>query len=154
MSDLSISVSIEGLELAAWEDGFRAELAKASSDLGLKVAAVVGAGAIGARRSGAVRVRSDAASTDPLDLSLKILGVVLSALSLAVGAAQLGIKSHGGDGPSHPPTPTFACTIQGPQGTKQLIVTAAAIPSEHVLRECLKATGVPTKITAAPKRSP
>jgi len=150
MSDLAISVSVEGMDLAAWEAEFRSALGKAPGELGLVVGTMGAAGAFGAKRSGALKVTGSGG--DVLDTSIKVLGVVLSALSLAVAAAQLNLNMHPKDAPAAPPAPTFVCTIEGPQGVRQLVVTGAAIPSEHVLRECLKATGTPTKVQAAPKR--
>jgi len=150
MSDLAISVSVDGMEPAAWEAEFKSALAKAQGDLGLVVGAIGGAGAFGAKRSGALKVSGSGG--DVLDTSVKVIGVVLSALSLAVAAAQLNLNMQPKDAPAVPAPPTFVCTIEGPQGVRQLVITGAAIPSEHVLRECLKATGTPTKVQAAPKR--
>jgi len=150
MSDLAISVSVEGLGLAEWEAEFRSALDKAPGELGLRVGSTGGAGALGARRSGAVKVTSSAG--DLLDTSVKVLGVVLSSLSLAVASAQLNLNMEAKNTPAAPPAPTFVCTIEGPQGVRQLVVTGAAIPSERVLRECLQATGTPRKVQAAPRR--
>lgn len=150
MGDLAISVSVEGMDLAAWEAEFRSALAKAPGELGLVVGAMGGTGAFGAKRSGALKVTGSGG--DVLDTSVKVLGAVLSALSLAVATAQLGLNMQAKEAPAVPVAPTFVCTIEGPQGVRQLVVTGAAIPSEHVLRECLKATGTPTKVQAAPKR--
>lgn len=150
MGDLAISVSVEGIDLAAWESAFRSALAKAPAELGLAVGSVSGAGAFSAKRSGALKVTGSGG--DVLDTTVKVLGVLLSALSLAVAAAQLNLNMQPKAAPAAPSAPTFVCTIEGPQGVRQLVVTGAAIPSEHVLRECLEATGTPTKVQAAQKR--
>lgn len=152
MSDLAISVSVEGMDLASWEPAFRSALAHAPTAFGLTVSAMLPAGALGARRSGAVKVTGSAAGST--DGPIKVLGVLISALSLAVGATQLGLKLQEGHPPSAPAAPTFVCRIEGPQGAKELIVSGTAIPSEHVLRECLKATGTPTKLSAVPPKKP
>lgn len=149
MSNLAIAVSVEGMTLAAWEAEFRSALATAPKDLGLAVSALGGAGFLGARRSGTLEVTGS--SGDALDTSVKLIGIVLSALSLAVSAVQLNINMQSGERPALS-APTLVCTIEGPNGARQLVVTGAAIPSERVLRECLAATGAPTKVQAAPRR--
>jgi hypothetical protein len=153
VSNLSISVSVEGLDLSAWEGEFKSALSQAPANLGLTVSQVGGAAGLGARRSGAVKVKgATVAGGDPLDTAVKVLGVVISALSLAVASANLDLNREAKAQPVPAPGPTFVCTIEGPQGATQLLVTGAAIPSEHVLRACLNTTGMPTKIKAAPKR--
>jgi hypothetical protein len=145
LSEFGISVSIEGLDLAAWESEFRSALAKAPADLGLAISAIGGAGALGAKRSGAVKVTGT--GKDAMDTPIKALGLIIAALSLAVGLAQLNKEQK-------PVGPTFMCRIEGPQGVKELVINGAAIPSEHVLRECLRATGAPTTMRAFPPKKP
>jgi len=79
---------------------------------------------------------------------------VISALSLAVAAAQLGIKMHETGATQKVAAPTFVCKIEGSKGTRELRIEGAAIPSEAVLRKCLDDTGTPTKIKALPTRKP
>jgi hypothetical protein len=151
MSDLVISVSVEGEDLAAWEDTFRAALSQAGG-ASLLLSTIGTAGALGARRSRALKVATPGA--DGMDTAIKTMGLVLSALSLAVASVQLGIALKADDQAPPPVRPTFTCTVEGPQGKRQLEIAGAAIPSEHVLRECIRATGTPIKLSAQSPRRP
>ena len=156
MEELTIAVSVDGVDAPAWAPAFRDALAQAAGDLGVTVGVALdaksGIGTLGARRGGGVKLTTQQqGGGGDADTLLKLLGVVLSALSVAIGATQLGINLKGGAN-AEPATPSFVCTIDGPGGQRELRIEGAAVPSEAVLRECLRHTGTPRSIKAVPAR--
>jgi hypothetical protein len=153
VSALTISVSVEGLEFVAWEAVFRSKIAAAPAAFGLAADSGAAAGTLGAKRSRSVKVRTSESGESPD--TLKLLAVILSSLSLAIGATQLGLNVHkDGSAPTKPATPVFVCRVEGEKGVTELRIEDSAIPSEAVLRKCIDQIGTPKKIRAVvPGRS-
>ena len=145
MSELNLSISVAGLALPQWEQAFRTTLLAEPDAKALALAPVRSASTLGARRSSAIKVKG-AAGSDGADGTIKLLGIVLSALSLAVASAQLAIAT--GDRPVV--QSAITCTIEGPDGTRELRIENAGIVPESLLRDCLKSTGTPSRIQARP----
>ncbi|AWI81501.1 hypothetical protein CEW87_20345 [Parazoarcus communis] len=149
MSELNLSISVAGLALPQWEQAFRTTLLAEPDAKALALAPVRSAGTLGARRSSAIKVKG-AAGTDGADATIKLVGIVLSALSLAVASAQLAIAT--GDRPAV--QSAITCTIEGPDGTRELRIENAGIVPESLLRDCLKSTGTPSRIQARADATP
>ena len=149
MSELNLSISVAGLALPQWEQAFRTTLLAEPDAKALALAPVRSAGTLGARRSSAIKVKG-AAGGDGADGTIKLLGIVLSALSLAVASAQLAIAT--GDRPAV--QSAITCTIEGPDGTRELRIENAGIVPESLLRDCLKSTGTPSRIQARADATP
>lgn len=150
----ALTITVEGWAFGHWEHDFRAALADAAGavpGLQLGLVAAQGATAQGGRQGGrggerAVEVRAPAAA-DP-DRTLKLLTLVLAALSLAVGTAQLALRVQ--DAATRPAPAAIVCTIEGPDGARELRIEGSAAPSEALLRECLRETGAPQRIRVEP----
>jgi len=148
---IAISVSVEGLELPGWEGQFRSAIAAAPARFGL-AADIAGSGTFGSRRKRAVRV------TSPKKIEgasmLEAFGIVLSALSLSVSAAQLRMDVAKADAASNPAAPALVYRIEGSEGVRELRLADAAMLTDTVLRECLEHTGTPTEIAVLANRQP
>ena len=157
MSELTIAITVDGLEASAWEPALRDALARqpgvieGTVEIETETAAEAtsGIGALAAKRGGGVKLKAKQGGGDA-DAVLKLLGIVLAALSVAIGATQLGLNLKGRAAPE-PARASFVCTIEGPDGQRQLRIEGAAMPSEAVLRECLRHTGTPSRITVTPR---
>ena len=149
MSGITLAVSVEDLPFEAWGTEFQDRIAALPEALGLRSEVAAGAGTLGAKRRRSVKVRS-AEPAGERDV-IKVLGLVVSTLSLAVASAQFVMNQNE---PVQPPTgPVFVCRVEGPKGVHELRIEGAAIPSEVVLRKCIEATGTPTHVKGvAPKR--
>ena len=145
MSAITMAVSVEGLIFEDWQGDFQAHLASSAHgfDISSEVAGAVGA--LGAKRLPSVKVRGTATSEH--DGAIKVLGLVIASLSLAISAAQFVRQ-----GERHPDGPVFDCHVTGPKGVHEIHIEGAAIPSEALLRKCLDATGVPTHVKAVPQK--
>lgn len=152
MSGITLAVSVEDLPFEAWGTDFHKRIAALPQDLGLSSEVSVGAGTVGAKRRPSVKVRS-AEPAGERDV-IKVLGLVVSSLSLAVASAQFVINQNGGDAVQPPPMPVFVCRVEGPKGVQELRIEGAAIPSEVVLRKCIAATGTPTHVKGIPPKRP
>ena len=151
MSELNLSISVAGLALPQWEQAFRTTLLAEPDAKALALAPVRSAGTLGARRSSAIKVKGAAGSDGAdADATIKLLGIVLSALSLAVASAQLAIAT--GDRPAV--QSAITCTIEGPDGTRELRIENAGIVPDSLLRDCLKSTGTPSRIQARADAAP
>lgn len=148
MSVITMAVSVEGLDFEDWGADFRIRLAASPQVLGLSSEVSSGAGALGAKRRPSVKVR--AAEPSRQNGVIDILGVVISALSLAIAASQFYIQQNDQSEAS----PDFVCRVEGPKGVHELRIHGAAIPPEAVLRMCLDATGTPTHVKAIASRRP
>lgn len=150
MEATTIAVSIEGVELADWEAAFRTGLAAQPGAAGLTVEAAVRAGMLGGRRTPSVRVSRPAGQGAGAGDVVQMLGLVLSALSLAVAAMQFGRDLARPLTPTDtPPAPApFVCRIEGARGVQELRI--AGIPSEAILRKCLDAVGTPVRVKVVP----
>ena len=153
MSELTIAVSVDGIEASAWAPAFRDAMAQAADGIDVAVDGVAvdgvgaGVGTLGTRRGSGVKLTASQGGEG--DALLKLVGLVLAALSVAIGATQLGLNLKG-HAAREPARPTFVCTIEGPGGQRELRIEGATMPSDAVLRECLRYTGVPSEINAAP----
>lgn len=146
MNELNFSISVAGLELAQWEQAFRTALLTEPDAKALALAPIRSAGMLGARRSSAIRVKGDAGD----DGAVKLINIVLAALTLSVASAQLAIAVS--DKPEG--RTAITCTIEGPGGTRTLRIEKAGVVPDSLLRDCLKLTGTPTRIRAEPDARP
>ena len=117
MSELTIAVSVDGIEASAWAPAFRDAMAQAADGIDVAVDGVAvdgvgaGVGTLGTRRGSGVKLTASQGGEG--DALLKLVGLVLAALSVAIGATQLGLNLKG-HAAREPARPTFVCTIEGP----------------------------------------
>ncbi|PLX75677.1 MAG: hypothetical protein C0607_07020 [Azoarcus sp.] len=149
MSELNLSISVAGLALPQWEQAFRTRLLAEPDAKALALAPIRSAGTLGARRSSAIKVRG-ATTTTGADDTTKLIGIVLAALSLAVASAQLAMSVS--DKPEA--RSAITCTIEGPDGSRELRIENAGVVPESLLRDCLKSTGTPSRIQARADDTP
>lgn len=146
MASASLAVGVDGLEPSHWQTAFRDALAEQGAGDALPSAAPSARRRPG-RDPDTVQLRLPPASA--LDETVKLLGVVLAALSLAVASAQLVLRLRERSAPPAPATPyVLVCRIEGPKGVRELRLEGGTPPPEAVLRECLAATGTPRSVRA------
>jgi hypothetical protein len=152
LSELSILISVDGVEFPRWDAAFRENLSKTPQGAHVDIQhAGGGTGSLGVRSGGQVRVRakSDAADVD----WTKVISVVLSALSLAVGSAQLALKLSEPHPVAAPDKQAIVCEIVGTKGRATLRLETSGQVPEEILRQCLQQSGTPKRIQARPRYS-
>jgi hypothetical protein len=143
MDHNQIEFLVESIDTGAWLPGFEQQLATFPPEFSVTVTSPT-AGILGpARAKSKVAVKANGGGG--FDATVKLLGLLLSALALSVSSLQYmkdDPKSSKSDQVS------LTCIIEGPNGMKELRIDTPGTVDLAVLRDCLAHTGYPNRISA------